>query len=174
MLLNVIGALFLVGGCGLVGYYCSMRAAYRTQDLREFKKALLMLASEIEHMRTVLPAACANIAKRVDEPVSKLFEHFSAQLSENEGESAYQLWAQSLDAHKEPAYLAAEDWEEIDGFGKSLGYLDTKMQKNAILNTVSYIDDKVSQLQTLAGKNRRMFRSLGFIGGLLAVAVLWQ
>ncbi|MCL2572894.1 MAG: stage III sporulation protein AB [Defluviitaleaceae bacterium] len=173
MIPTLAGAVALVVSCAGLGFYFAAQEGFRINDLQEFKKALMILSSEIDHLRTPLPIACANIAKRIKEPIGGLFSHFSNLLKENEGETAYQLWAQTLDAHKKQTYLASEDWDVIEGFGKTLGYLDKQMQQSAITVTVDYINEKTTSLQTQSEKNKRMFRSLGVIAGLLLVVVLW-
>jgi len=173
MLIRIVGAAaVMVGSVGL-GLYYAAKEGFRVQDLLEFKKALLILSSEIEYMRSPLAVACANIAKRTDCGAQHLFEHFSNALTAGEGETAYQLWLTSMEATKEKAFLAPEDWAVIEGFGKTLGYLDKHMQQNAITYAVSYIDEKAAAIQAQSDKNKRMYRSLGVIGGLLITIILW-
>ena len=173
MLFRFIGALAVIGGCVGLGMYYAARENFRTRELQEFKKALLILSSEIEYMRSPLAVACANIAKRTESVIGTLFAKFSQTLTSGEGETAYQLWVSAAELVKEKSFMVAEDWDIIDGFGKTLGYLDKNMQQNAIEYAVNYIDDKSAELQLQAGKNKRMYRSLGVIGGLLMTVVLW-
>ena len=170
---TIAGAVILVLGCTALGFYYASHDGFRVMDLHEFKKALMILSSEIEHMRTPLPIACENIAKRTAAPVNILFTRFSESLAENSGETAYQLWSQAIDGQKKQSFLATEDWDVLDGFGKTLGYLDKQMQQSAIGLVVEYINEKTISIQTQAEKNRRMYRSLGVIGGLLVAVVLW-
>ena len=173
MFATMIGAITLVASCAALGFYLAAQEGFRVHDLQEFKKALMILNSEIEHLRAPLPIACANIARRVKEPVTTLFANFSQLLAENEGETAYQLWVQAMEGQKSRTHLAAEDWDVLEGFGKTLGYLDKQMQQSAIAYTVDYIDEKTISLHTQSDKNKRMYRSLGVIGGLLLVVLLW-
>ena len=173
MFATMIGAVALVASCAALGFYLAAQEGFRVHDLQELKKALMILSSEIEHLRAPLPIACANIAKRTKEPVSALFANFSQFLMENEGETAYQLWMQAIESQKSRAHLTAEDWDVIEGFGKTLGYLDKQMQQSAIAYTVGYIDEKTAGLQAQSDKNKRMYRSLGVICGLLLVVLLW-
>ena len=173
MIPTIAGAIILILGCTALGFYYASHDGFRVMDLHEFKKALMILSSEIEHMRAPLPIACANIAKRTSAPANNLFSQFSNKLSENNGETAYQLWANALASQKKHAFLVSEDWEVLDSFGKTLGYLDKQMQQSAIAQTVEYINEKTVSLQTQAEKNKRMYRSLGVIGGLLLAVVLW-
>jgi len=173
MFSSIAGAVALIAGCTAIGLYLAAKEDFRLRELQELKKALMILSSEIEHMRAPLPAACANIAKRTKNPISKLFLDFSKLLEANGGETAYQLWMQALEGQKSHMHLAEEDWDIIEGFGKTLGYLDKQMQQSAITYAVEYIDEKAVGLLSQADKNKRMYRSLGIIGGLLLAVVLW-
>jgi stage III sporulation protein AB len=171
LLLKILGVLLIMAGSVGIGFYYSAREGFRVTDLLEFKKALLILSSEIEFMRSTLSEACANIAKRTGLGISPIFATFSQLLNEGEGETAYQLWLTALNS--ENTYLAAEDKTVLEDFGKTLGYLDKTMQKNAIEYAVCYIDEKAASLQKYSDKNNKMYRSLGVIGGLMITAVLW-
>ena len=173
MLMRIIGAAAVVCGAVALGFYYAAQEQKRAQDLLEFKKALLILSSEIEYMRTPLSAASSNIGKRTEGWVSAVFTRFGDLLAHSEGETAYQLWVQSLSEIKDQTYLTQEDWKITESFGKTLGYLDKQMQQNAIQYTIDYIDEKAAALQTQADKNKKMYRSLGVIGGLLLAVVLW-
>jgi stage III sporulation protein AB len=168
-----MGALVIGAAGAALGYYYSNLEKYRIQDLLEFKKAMLILSSEIEYMRTALPEAAGHIAHKTDNPVSDVFSCFAVLLENNGPNTSYQLWTQALERQKKRSFLAEEDWVALNGFGKTLGYLDKQMQLNAIRLTVDYIDAKVTLLQTGSGKNERMYRSLGVLGGLLVAVVLW-
>ena len=171
MLLRIIGSLAVIIGCTGLGLYHSSKEGFRMKELLEFKKALLILLSEIEYMRAPLNIACANIAKRATLTAQTMFLHFTELLVNSEGETAYQLWATALDGIKERSFMVAEDYNVLDGFGKTLGYLDKQMQQNAINFTVTYIDEKVATAAD--SKSKRMYRSLGVICGLLITVVLW-
>ena len=173
MLLRIIGSMAVIIGCTGLGLYYSSKEGFHISELLEFKKALLVLSSEIEYMRTPLNIACANIAKRTAHTTGAMFARFAQLLANSEGETAYQLWAAALDGIKDKSFLAAEDFGVLDGFGKTLGYLDKQMQQSAIDFAVNYIDEKVTALQTAGSKSKRMYRSLGVICGLLITVVLW-
>jgi len=73
MLLRFVGALAVMLGCAGLGMYFAAKEGFRVQELLEFKKALLILSSEIEYMRSTLSVACENIAKRTSKPISEVF-----------------------------------------------------------------------------------------------------
>jgi stage III sporulation protein AB len=172
MMLRVLGALLVVLAGGVTGYFLSGREIFRIQDLSSFKKALLILASEIEYLKTPLSEACLNIAKRTDKPVSNIFEEFAGLLTE-EGVGAGEVWARTVAANRKRTFLTEEDVNVLESFGKTLGYLDAQMQLNSIAYVTDYIEGKINSLREQSDRNKRMYRSLGWIGGGLIAVVLW-
>jgi stage III sporulation protein AB len=162
-----------MAGCGALGLYFAAREGLRVRDLQELKKALLILRQEIDYMRTPLTDACAGVARRVEGGISQLFADFAGALGAAGSDTAYRHWACTVEAAAPAMFLSREDLQAMDGFGKTLGYLDKQMQLAAIGHATSYIDSKIVSIQTAAQKNTRMYRSLGIIGGLLVCVVLW-
>ena len=174
MAIKIVGMILTLGASTALGLYLASLGAFRRQDLMEFKKALLILKSEIEYIAAPLPEAMANIAARTAQPLARLFADFAQNLKQNEdGETAYRLWLSSINAHKKEAFLKEEDWEIIGNFGKTLGYLDKQMQIDSINFTIDYIDSQAAELQESNEKNQRMYQSLGIIGGILLLVVFW-
>jgi len=173
-IIKIVGMILTLGASTALGLYLASLGTFRQQDLLEFKKALLILKSEIEYIATPLPEAMVNIAARTTQPIAQLFAHFAQNLKQNEdGETVYRLWLSSIDLHKKDAFLKEEDWETIGNFGKTLGYLDKQMQVDSIHFTIDYIDTQTSVLQESNDKNQRMYQSLGIIGGILLLVVFW-
>jgi len=173
MLLRILGMMAVMVGCAGLGFYMSAKEGFRTRELLEFKKALLILSSEIEYKKSPLTVACESLAKRVEGVVAVLFSTFAEFLENSQGETAYRLWTDTLDGIKAKSFYAPEDISVLDGFGKTLGYLDKPMQLNAINYAISYIDEKTAALQAAGDKSKRMYRSLGVISGLLITVLLW-
>jgi len=173
MYLQLLGAATVVGGAVALGFHYAARESARLLDLLELKKALMILSSEIDYMRTPLPTAAANIGKRTERWVGQFFSRLGEALAANDGETAYQLWVQVLGELDDTVALTEEDVKVIDGFGKTLGYLDKQMQQNAIDYAVRYIDETAAVLQVQAEKSKKMYRSLGVIGGLFLAVVFW-
>jgi len=172
--IRVIGMILTLVASGALGFYIASLGKFRQQELLEFKKALLILKSEIEYIAAPLPEAIANIAGRTTSPVSNIFKQFAESLKNNpEGETAYRLWVTAIAEHKSKSFLKSADWEALESFGKTLGYLDKQMQSDSIKFTIEYIDTEVAELQTSNEKNQRMYRSLGLIGGVLLLVVFW-
>ena len=172
MILKIFGAILVCGSSSLLGLYFSRLDSFRVSDLSEWKKALLILRSQIAFTAEPLPEAMSGAARRVGAPVSQTLEIFAKRLQTRDNADIYAIWNETLNENVKGGYLKREDYDCLRNFGKTLGYLDKAMQLNSIDMTISYIDGKSEMLIIQNEKNKKMFSSLGVIGGLLTVVIL--
>ncbi|MDR1560041.1 MAG: stage III sporulation protein AB [Clostridiales bacterium] len=172
MILKIVGAVLVCASSALLGLYFARLDSFRVSDLNEWKKALLILRSQIAFAAVPLPEATLCAASRVGDPVSKTLASFAERLSNRDSADIYGTWRKTLRENTSGSYLKQEDWEWLGNFGKTLGFLDRAMQLNSIDLTISYIDGKTEILSVQGEKNRRMFGSLGILGGMMTVVIL--
>ena len=172
MILQLIGAVAVFFSCTLIGIYLGNRESYRIADLSLMKKALAIIKSEIEYAKTPLPEALLNTAQRVDKPISLLFEDFGQKLVQKSANEISDIWGEILESYRKKTYLSDRDIEYFKSLGKTLGYLDVKMQ-TASLNIVSgYIETEMEMLEETSIRNKKMYRSLGILGGLAIIILM--
>ncbi|MDR2649779.1 MAG: stage III sporulation protein AB [Clostridiales bacterium] len=172
MILKIAGAVLVCLSSTLLGLYFASLDSFRASDLNEWKKALLILRSQIAFAAVPLPEAMSTAAERVGAQVSKALAEFAEQLSNRDSADIYTTWRKTLHENTRGSYLKSEDWEWLGDFGKTLGFLDKAMQLNSIDMTISYLDGKTKMLSAQSEKNRKMFGSLGILGGMLTVVIL--
>ncbi|MCL2616914.1 MAG: stage III sporulation protein AB [Defluviitaleaceae bacterium] len=171
MMLRIIGALIVLGASTIAGVYYGNLETYRMRDLLEIKKALSILRSHIEYSRTPLPEAMQAIAVRVRKSVGNIFEMCADLLVHERNERVAHIWEAAIEQHKEAMFLTEEDIEQLKGFGAQLGDLDSDAQITNISMLIEYIDERVSQLHESRDRNRKLYRSLGVLGGALIVII---
>ena len=66
--------------------------------------------------------------------------------------------------------LTKEDWEQFFALGNNLGYLDLTMQERTILLYLEQLDETIGFLKEHSRERRRLYMSLGVIGGLFSVS----
>lgn len=170
-MIKLVGILFVISSTVIAGFYYGNIETYRIYDLIEIKRALSILKSEVEFAMTPLPEAFINIARRVKNPIDKIFDRLSELSSLDECESIASIWEDTINEFSKDTYLTNEDLEQIIAFGQTLGYLDKNMQLNSIDNITEYIDDSIKLLNKTRFNNMKMYRSLGVLGGILVVVV---
>lgn len=172
MIIKITGICLIMFSSTLIGLYYSNRDFFRQNDLKEIKKALLILMSEIDYCLTPLPLAMRNISTRINNPISKIFLNCSDIISQNTNKSMNEIWKESIDNNKEELYLNEEDIGYLYSFGKTLGYLDKGLQINNISITVKYIEEKINELNESITKNKKLYQSAGILCGLIICIVL--
>ncbi len=172
MLLKIIGIALVMVSTILGGLYYGSLNTYKINDLSEMKRALSILQSEIEFCLNPLPLALKNISNRIKQPLSNFFSQLVKNIQSAKNESISTLWEATVMNCLCNSYYDTEDLEQFISLGKTLGYLDKSMQNNSIRLTTEYIDQKISALSEGRLRNKKMFQSLGVLGGVLIVIVL--
>jgi len=170
MLIRAGGALFILGSSVMWGIYMAAKSYFRLKDLREMKRAFAILISEIDYGQSPLSEAAENVAAKCAEPVRSIFESFGAGLSGKV--DVHTLWCSSITTASETSFFSPEDLEIFKSFGKTLGYLDREMQIRNIEMQMDYINQKIDELEKTKDKSRKMYISLGALGGLMTIILL--
>ena len=172
IILKITGSILILISSSAAGFYFSRLNNYRIKALLEFKKAILMLRSEIEFSADPLPAAMELIAERAGESFSEFFKAAAKRLNEKKGDGISEIWKEAIESGLNKTYLAAEDIEYFKALGNTLGQMDRSLQINNLQMNIEYIDTKMDYLYNISGKNRKMYASLGILCGLLIVVIL--
>jgi stage III sporulation protein AB len=172
MILKIIGSALIVLSASLIGLYYSNRENYRMADLAEFKKTLLLLKSEIEFSMTNLPEAMLIVSEKTNQKFQTFYEEIARRLDEKTGEGIGAIWRETLERSLQKTYFAAEDFDYFNSLGGALGVMDRTLQQSSIRMMTDYIDAKTEALYELGAKSKKMYPSLGVLGGILVAGVL--
>ena len=168
--MQIIGMGCILVATTLCGIFFGNLVGYRISDLKQLQLAITMLKAEIGYTLTPLPVACKQIADKVNEPISSIFNNLYEALDTNET-TVKEAFEHALKENIKGTYLEKEDVEAILALGKSLGYLDKEMQLNNIDLMLGYIDQKIQELNPVYTKNKKMYQTLGAMAGLLIVVI---
>ena len=170
MLVQAGGAILILGASIMWGVFMAAKNYYRIKDLREMKRAFSILISEIDYGQTPLSEAAINISHKCAQPVRSIFKNFGEGLLGKVDVSS--LWSESIDAVSDESYFLSEDLEIFKSFGKTLGYLDAEMQVRNIEMQLDHINHKIGEIEKIKDKARKMYLSLGALGGLMTIVAL--
>lgn len=125
----VAAAAVFIGNCMIFGY------KKRIKELEALKKSMVMFKNEISYSASTLEECFCNISKRcTDEQVAALFDSAAGKLSLSDAEtkSAKLIWEECICKERSNMHLTDEDIAELMSLGAGLGYLDARMQTDAI------------------------------------------
>ena len=170
---KALGGFLVFGACAWAGIRLSRRDMLQIGELAAFRSALLTLKSEIQYARTPLAEAFAYTAALAEPPANTFFQAMSEQLTQHNGESAAQVWDESLRSLRSTTLLADEDFRRFSLLGQSIGCLDSQTQAEGLDAAMHHIDERVQALRNHGDKHARMYRSVGaLLGALLVIALL--
>jgi stage III sporulation protein AB len=156
----------------MLGIYFSQIQQIRKKELNCIKKALMLLKSNIEYSSEPLPEALHNISLRSEEPVKTIFDKIANELVTKKGDSISQVWTKHFNFYESKMKLSTQDLENLNAFGRTLGYLDRAQQVNNINISVDYIDQTTDYITRKCERDGKMYQSLGFLGGILLAVLL--
>lgn len=171
-MLKIIGGLLVFAACGLMGIAAANRYSLRPKDIRKFRASIQMLETEIIYGCTPLPQAFHNIALKLEGAMGSFYSIVSEELIIGLSYSLCSAWSKGLDMLVKNTSLNASDKELIEGFSKVLGSSDREDQKKHF--ELFYIQLKQSEevAEEARKKNERMYKSLGFLTGIVIFILL--
>ena len=170
MYLKIMGSIMIIASSSLVGIYLANKEAFRIKDLLEVRKAFSILKSEIEFTRTPLPEASLVISQRIERSIADIFETIADKLSQKGSDSICDIWSETFLKETDNTYLTNEDRELLASFGKTVGSLDASVQSIHLM--MQSIDGKIDALRESSLKSKKMYQSLGVLGGILICVIL--
>jgi stage III sporulation protein AB len=170
LFLKIIGGGAVCAASSAIGFYFSVKQRLHIDELYEFKKALLILKSEIDYALSPFAEAALNISRRTGAPAQGFF----AALGENlkaDGALAQGAWDAARSALAR-SRLDEEDKDALAQVGRTMGYLDKPLQLSSIDLALEHITSKTGRLEAGTAQNGRLYGSVGVIAGLMAVIAL--
>lgn len=172
-MLKLAGAALVILACGLVGIIMAQNYVERPRQLKSILAALQMLETHILYAASPLPEAFYMIGQRCEAKIAPLFKTTSKLLTEQAGYSATEAWHKALGESFNQTSFSISDLQILKNFGETLGISDRHDQEKHIKLAVEQIKMEISKAEEAALKSTRMWRYMGFMGGLLLVIVIY-
>ena len=180
-MLRVAGACLILSASSLLGVQKSRQFTKRIEQLQELQRIVLLIQGEILYKNAALPEALRSSAGKVKVPFDSFLRQTAGRADAFDGVRFSDLFETEIKEQLKGTALTKEDKEEFARFGESLGYLDVEMQKNAMklsiiknmssseigTNTLEYLQKEIPQ-------KRKLYQSLGVMGGIFLLILLWQ
>lgn len=172
-MLKLIGAVLVLFSASMVGWQISGSYARRPVQLRALLVALQMLETEIVYGLTPLSRAFVKVGQRVDAAVGRLFSQAAELLQTEQAQSAEDALRQAMDRHWSQTSLKKQEKEVLLSLGLVLGSSDREDQEKHLRLAVTHLRGLEEEARLEQAKYERMYKSLGFLGGLLVVILMF-
>lgn len=172
IIFKIFGAVLIIASSGLTGLYFAYKPYYRKNDLNSLLTALEILENEINNYSSLIESSIQISDKLSDKNMSLIFSNLYEKLNEKNGEDIEKIWTSVINANKNKLYLKNEDYDKIISLGRILSCFDKEIEIKNIELLKKYILTSIDEIDSEYLKNKKMFQSIGFLGGLIIVIAL--
>lgn len=168
-MLQWIGAILIIGGCGMVGF--SMASAYRKEEtaLRQMIHALDFMQCELQYRLTPLPELCRQAGVERESCVGQALKNLSRELECQISPDVESCMNAALLTSGELPKRVNEAFRLL---GVSLGRFDVEGQIRGLETVRSYCRRELDGLSTNRDSRLRSYQTLGICAGA-ALAILF-
>ena len=173
MALKLAGSFIVVVSLYAYGWYMAQYTKKRRDEIAEFKKAFLLFSGETLYTGGVLWEVFESIGERCTGRAAEVFVKASRLLYGKGADCAFTAWEEAVDTTLKDSFMEDEDIENIKAFGRCLGFCDEMSQLSNAKLTISYIDEKSTELKDAYTEQKKLYKSLGAMAGLLIAIVVF-
>lgn len=171
-MLKMIGIILIMASGSGIGFRAAYNLNLRVEQLKQLKKALLLLKGEIRYSHQTMNVALKMAAKKVDEPISGILIEVSNQLEQYDGRSMSEIWMEVVKASRDNLMLSAKQVLFFEEIGNTLGYLDKEMQMNNFDLQLEQLSGEIKEEEKNSKDSIKLYRCLGVMGSILVTIIL--
>lgn len=176
MWLKWMGAALVLTASPGLGLWMAGRWQERLKQMEQLRQMIYFLRGEIVYSHAPLAEALERVGRRGGGPLGGFFEGVSRRILEQKGESLSEIWDSELKKMEEENRNLAfrqEDLAQLQSLGKHLGYLDVDMQERMLLLSLEQTDLTISYLREHKREKCRLYASMGVMGGIFLVIIMF-
>ncbi len=171
-MLRIIGIILLMCGSVGVGFSYRKRMKENLHTLYQLRQIFKMLQNEIIYSKASLPEACRRLGNNTQTPFKEAFEEIYQEMTLNNGRPFSTIWKQNMYGCLKKLPISEEDKKVCLSFGDCVGFIDEKMQAEAIEQYMHNLNLSVKKLEDDMTNKSKVIMSLSIMGGLLVAIIL--
>lgn len=171
-MLKMTGLILIFFACLGAGCTKGQRLSQRIRQLRQLIRLVEFLKGEISFARTTLPDAFLQISGKLERPMDTFCRQIAEEMRTKKGEEFSHLLLKTIEKTWKNTCLEPEDVEEFYQTASHLGYLDQRMQIHLLEGYLRELQQKTETLMKELPGQRKLFQSLGLLGGVFFVILL--
>lgn len=171
-MLKTVGIICIItAGTGL-GFSRSFALTEREKNLKMILRMVILLKGEIRYGNSSLHDSFAMAAEKMPGKFGEFLKETSVRMTNSPGLRFGQIFRQCALEKLQHLFLEKEEEEALLSLGEHLGYLDLSMQLKQLELFEKDLGFWIGNLQTDIQEKKKLYQSLGIMGGIL-LAVLF-
>lgn len=172
-MMKLIGAAVVLVCSTLIGLRFASLYVQRALQLRQLQVALQWLETQIVYGSTPLERALHHIAQRLGGEIGQLFAAAAETLINLPDATTQECWELAIEKKWEKTAMKTPEKEILLHLGQVLGQSNREDQQKHIRLALMNLKSEEQQARDNQQKYEKMCRSLGLLGGLLVVILLY-
>jgi stage III sporulation protein AB len=172
-MIKLMGAIIILLSSTLLGMRAASLYVQRSNQLRQLQVALQWLETQIVYGSTPLHEALDHIARRIGGDIQYLFAGIAQSLSDMPYASTRECWEKGIQLEWHKTALKRPEKEILLQLGQILGQSNRDDQQKHIRLALMNLKSEEELARSQQQKYEKMCRSLGVLGGLLMVILLY-
>ena len=172
-MLKLVGAVIIMFSATMVGFQAASMYSHRPKEIRRLIVALQLLESEIFYGSTTLAIALDHVAKRLEGEIGLIFHTAADYLTHYDGLSTADCWEMAIEKTWSKTAMKKQEREILVHLGKVLGRSDKEDQRNHIRLAIMNLQSEEVTARDDQQKYEKMYKSLGFLCGVLVVILMY-
>lgn len=171
-MLKLAGISLLMTGCIGLGINKVSEERQRIYELREIRRLILRIQSEMVYGKRTLPEICLLLNQCVGEPYKQAFSEIFDKLEENDGSVLGDIWKEKMRACMKEMPLKEEEKAVLINLPEQLGILDENIQAANIGQSLDVIEERIKRTGLEYEGKSRVIMSISVMAGLFLIILL--
>ena len=142
------------------------------QEMRYLQGLMLRLRGELWYSRTMLSDIFRRLAREMKEPYDRWLSEMADRMCRKDGGNLVEIWSQGVEIHLTENMIPEKERQRLMELGSFLGHADIEMQIRYLDRYLEEFADAIKERQSMLGEKKKLYRSLGVIGGILIAVML--
>ena len=169
---RIVGCILVVAAGAGLGVSESIRVSERIYTLEMLLSMVICLKGEIRCGNASLPDAFYGAAGRMNGKYREFLITAADRMKAGKGEKLSQICRECAENSLKKSCLTHGEKDAFFSVGEYLGYMDLEMQIKQLSLYEKNLEEEISRLKEEASGKKRLYRSLGILGGLLLAVLL--
>ncbi len=171
-MLKLVGGFLTILSGSLIGGYFAWEQDRLCQEMRYLQGMLMRLRGELWYSRTMLPEIFKRLAGVLKEPYCSWLTQLAERMYRKDSGDLAEIWSQEVTMYLTADILPEEERLRLMELGSLLGHADIEMQIRYLDHYLEQLADAIKKRQAALGDKKKLYRSLGVIGGILTAVML--
>lgn len=171
-MLKLAGVILLMTGCTGLGISMVLDEKRRIRGLREIRRIILRMQSEMVYGKRTLPEICMLLSQHMEKPYRQAFCEIFHRLEENDGSMLEIIWKEKMEVCMKGMPLKEEEKAVLIGLPDNMGILDETTQAANIGQSLDMIDERIRRAESEYEGKSRVIMSISVMVGLFLIILL--